>query len=67
MTPEQFRSALEALALTQVGAAAMLGISPRAVRNYLHGSRAISEPAARLVRLALAGKITTTDIQAAAN
>lgn len=65
MTPAQFRFALSRLGLTQVGAARLLGIDPRTARRYALGEREIPSPTAKLLRLAVAGKITPEDIEAA--
>ena len=64
MTPLQLERALDRLGLSQVGAAAILGVSDRAVRRYIAGTP-IPEPFAKLLRLALAGKITVDDIKKA--
>jgi hypothetical protein len=50
MTKNQFRDALAALHLTQMGTAAWLGISIRAVHGYANGM-AIPEPTAKLRNL----------------
>lgn len=51
MTPDQFKSRLAALGLSQVGAAKALGIDPRTVRRYCSGEFEVT----RLIELALAG------------
>lgn len=38
MTPDQFRTELERLGLTQVGAARVMGYDPRTVRRWASGS-----------------------------
>lgn len=65
MTARQFTLALEKLDLSQVGAAKLLGISDRVVRRYVADHAKVPEPTAKLLRLALSGKITIADIGAA--
>lgn len=62
MTPKQFTAAIAKLGLSQVGAAKLLGITDRTARRYVAGDCEIPEPTAKLLRLALSGKITTEDI-----
>lgn len=62
MPPKQFITILVQLGLSQVAAAKMLGITDRTVRNYVAGGP-IPAPTAKLLRLALAGKISTDDIK----
>ena len=50
MTAKQLRSALKGLGLTQVAAAARLGIAPRTMRYWVAGERRIPEPVAILLR-----------------
>lgn len=52
MTPDEYRAALKALGLTQVGAGRMLGVSPRTAQEY--AATGPSGPAAFAVRLLLA-------------
>lgn len=65
MTAKQFNTALERLGLSQVGAGKMLGVTDRTIRNYAAGASEIPEPTAKLLRLALAGKVSTDDIESA--
>jgi transcriptional regulator with XRE-family HTH domain len=65
MTPKQMQAALDKFGLTQAEGATMLGLSARAMRYYVNGQREIPLPTAKLIRLALAGKITIADIQKA--
>jgi hypothetical protein len=65
MTPNQFRSTLDRLGLSQAGAAALVGADPRTGRRWALGERAVPECVAILLRLLVAGKITTDDIEAA--
>jgi hypothetical protein len=64
MTASQLRAALDRLDLSQVGAARILGISDRAIRRYVAGVT-IPEPVAKLLRLALKGKVSVADIEQA--
>ena len=63
MTAKQFCSGLEKLGLSQVGAAKLLGITDRTSRRYAAGDAEIPEPTAKLLRLAIAGKISVADIE----
>ena len=60
MTPAQFRAALAALGLSQLGAARLFGISEKTARNWARYG--VPTVAAILIRLLLAGKITPEDI-----
>jgi transcriptional regulator with XRE-family HTH domain len=64
MTHKQFNAALEKLGLSQLAAARMLGMHEggRQMRRYAAGEQAISVPVAKLLRLALAGKVSVEDI-----
>lgn len=65
MTANQFRAALARLELSQLGAARLCGVDGRTTRRWALGERAIPPPAAILLRLLLAGKVTPKDIEAA--
>jgi predicted transcriptional regulator len=65
MTPKQFNAALERLVLTQVGAAKLLGLTDRTVRNYAAGDTPIPEPTAKLLRLLVAGTLTIKIVEKA--
>lgn len=70
MTTAELRAALESLGLTQAEAARILGIDRRTIRRYLAGpdapsGRAIPVPIAKILRLALAGKLRLADIASA--
>jgi hypothetical protein len=63
MTANQFRSALDRLGLTQVGAAKLFGVNDTTVRRWArHG---VEGTAVILLRLMVAGKITAEDIERA--
>lgn len=52
MTPDEYRAALKALGLTQVGAGKMMGVSARTAQEY--AAKGPSGPAAFVMRLLLA-------------
>lgn len=52
MTADEYRAALKALGLTQVGAGRLMGVSPRTAQEY--AANGPSGPAAFAVRLLLA-------------
>jgi hypothetical protein len=52
MTPDEYRAALKALGLTQVGAGKMMCVSSRTAQEY--AAKGPSGPAAFVVRLLLA-------------
>lgn len=52
MTSDEYRAALKALGLTQVGAGKMMGVSPRTAQEY--ASNGPSGPAATVMRILLA-------------
>lgn len=62
MSPSQFNTALTKLGLSQMEASRMLGIDDRTVRRYAAGDARIPVTLAKLLRLAVAGKITISDI-----
>lgn len=62
MTATQFRTALDRLGLSQVGAARLLGADGRTARRWALGERSVPTPVAILLRLMLVGKITADDI-----
>lgn len=65
MTPKQFRTALDRLHLSQLGAARLLGVAPRTAQGYALGETSVPEPIAVLLRLMADGKITPADIETA--
>jgi hypothetical protein len=65
MTSKQFCTALEMLGLSQVGAAKLLGIADRTCRRYVSGDAEVPGPTAKLLRLAITGKLSVTDIEKA--
>ncbi len=54
MTAEEYRDAIAALGLTQVGASILLGVDERTSRRWASGERVIPPPAARFLRYLLA-------------
>ena len=65
MTPKQFNAAIKQLELTQVGAAKLLGFSPRTARSYAAGDTPIPEPTAKLLRLLVHRKVLFKDVETA--
>ena len=65
MTANQFRTALGRLELSQLGAARLFGADGRTARRWALGERSIPPTVAILLKLLVAGKITTKDIEAA--
>ena len=62
MTSEQYRRALARLGLTQNGAARLFGIDDRTSRRYVSGDSAVPTAIVILLRLLLAGKLSTDDV-----
>lgn len=65
VTANQFRDALDRLQLSQLGAARLFGADGRTARRWALGERSVPEAVAILLRLLMAGKITTDDIERA--
>lgn len=65
MTANQFRTAIDKLGLSQVGAARLVGADPRTGRRWALGERPVPGCVAILLRLLLKGKITIKDVEAA--
>jgi transcriptional regulator with XRE-family HTH domain len=70
MTATELRATLEGLGITHAEAARILGIDRRTIRRYLAGpgepsGRAIPVSTAKILRLALTGKLNMADIEAA--
>lgn len=62
MTATQFRTALDRLKLSQLGAAKLFRSNDRTVRRWAIGERAVPVTVAIMLKLMLAGKITAADI-----
>lgn len=65
MTANQYRASLKRLGLSQVGAAPYLGIGRRTSQGYALAESEVHGAVAILLRLLIAGKITTKDIEIA--
>jgi len=65
VTPNQFRTVIERLGLSQAKAAALVGADPRTGRRWALGERNVPECVAILLRLLIAGKLTIEDIDGA--
>lgn len=63
MTPKQFRAAIEQLELSQVKAAALVGVDARTGRRWALGETTVPEAVAILLRLLMAKKITVEDVK----
>ena len=64
MTPSQFRTALDRLKLSQLGAGRLFGAeSERTPRRWASGERAVPKSVVILLRLMLAGKVSVEDVQ----
>lgn len=63
MTASQFRSALNRLELSQLGAARLFGADGRTARRWALGERGVPPTVAILLKLMLAGKISADDIE----
>jgi len=63
MTPNQFRTAIDRLGLSQARAAGLVGADPRTGRRWALGERPVPECVAILLRLLLAKKITIQDVE----
>jgi DNA-binding XRE family transcriptional regulator len=62
MTPNQYRTALERLGLTQDSAAEFLGVSLRTSHGYANGSP-IPEATAKLLRLMVRLELSPEDVR----
>ncbi len=58
MTADEYRTAIEALGLSQIAAARLLGVDARTSRRWVRGERDIPEPAARFLRYLIATRKT---------
>lgn len=67
MTAVQFRSALDRLALSQLGAARLFQSNDRTVRRWAIGERSVPIGIAIVLRLMVSGKIAVKDVERAAS
>ena len=65
MSPDEYRTTIEALALTQAGAARLLGVDGRTSRKWAAGDREVPPTAARFLRFLLAAKISPDEVMKA--
>lgn len=63
MTSSQYRDAIAHLGLSQLRAAAWLGLSPRQGQRYASGEAEIPEPVAKLLRLLIRLEMHPDDVQ----
>lgn len=54
MTPDEYRSVIDKLGLSQLAAARLLGVDDRTSRRWANGERDIPPPAARFLRYLVA-------------
>lgn len=54
MSPDQYRSAIERLGLSQVAAAKLLGVDARTSRRWANGERDVPAPAFRFLQYLIA-------------
>jgi hypothetical protein len=62
MNRTEFSKAIDALGLTQVGAARFLGVDPRTCRRYVAGELPLPPAAAMLLRVMLAHGLAPDDV-----
>lgn len=65
MEPDEFRQALAELNLSQHALGKWFKIGKRTSQGYALGERPVPGPTAILLRLMMAGKVSTKDIEAA--
>lgn len=65
MTPEQYRTSIAALGLTQVSAAYLFGVDARTSRRWALGERPVPGSVVKLLRLMLTGRLSLDDVRAA--
>lgn len=63
MSPDEYRSAIASLGLSQEGAGAWLGIAPRTSQGYALGERPVPKPTAMLLRLLLRLGLRPDDVR----
>lgn len=66
MTPQQFRTVITKIGLSQVQAAHVLGVTPRTARRWALGEVKVPPPAAKLLRLMQANCISKKQVKDAA-
>lgn len=62
MTPEQYRKTLDRLNLSIVGAAPVLGVSPRQAQRYAAGDP-IPGPVSKLLRIMVDRRISPEEVE----
>lgn len=63
MTPNQYRSALRTLGLSQEAAGDWLGVGRRTSQGWALGERPVPEPVAKLLRLMVKLKLAPRDVK----
>ena len=64
MTATEYRAALDQLGLSIVGSAEHLGVSHRQSQRYANGTSPVTDPVAKLLRLAIRTGLTANDLKA---
>lgn len=54
LSPDEYRTAIEALGLSQIAAARLLGVDDRTSRRWANGERDVPPPAERFLRYLIA-------------
>lgn len=67
MTAPEYRAALEALDLTQVGAARLFGVDPRTSRRWALGEADVPRTVALCLRLMVSYDVTVAEAQVLAD
>lgn len=65
MTPNQYKTTIKALGLSQVRAGVFLGIAPRTSQGYALGEYPVPPPVATLLSLMVKLNLTPQDVAAA--
>jgi DNA-binding transcriptional regulator YiaG len=63
MTPAEYRDAIAALGLTQVGAADLLGVDARTSRRWISGERKVDPTAERFLRFLIHARISPKRVE----
>lgn len=62
MTSDDYRAAIAALDLSQVGAARLLGVDERTSRRWAHGERTVPKPVARFLTFLIRANVNPQDV-----
>jgi len=64
MSKREYQACIDALGLSQVGAAELVGIDPRTSRRFSRGEYDVPQPIALLLRVMVKHKVTAESAQA---